>query len=91
MKSCAYIEQCKNLSDKHGLQMPKLASIFRERYCMDQFDQCARYRVAAVLGPMQIPDFMLPSQIEWAAQIIQEKKSESSTAVIRQTSSGPIP
>lgn len=74
-KSCTLIDQCQFLIQNEE-NMPKLRNMFRERYCLGSFEQCARYQVAMSLGMRNVPEFMLPSQNEWAWQIIQEQKME---------------
>lgn len=83
MKSCKYLGSCGILADGNGASMPKMRSLFRERYCLNNAGQCARFRIAEAVGFAQVPEFMLPSQIEWADQIINEQKS----AVVSRTSS----
>ena len=81
MKSCVYCNKCTILTE-NGKDMPKLASLFKVQYCTDKFDQCARYQVARSFGLKEVPEFMLPSQIEWADQIIKEQKSSRQTAAV---------
>jgi hypothetical protein len=83
---CDYCTQCTILTE-NGKEMPKLASLFKERYCTDQFDQCARYQVARSVGLNGVPELMLPSQVEWAQQIIKEQKSGRQTAAVSPISS----
>ncbi len=71
----------------NGKEMPKLASLFKVRYCTDQFDQCARYQVARTVGLKEVPEFMLPSQVEWAEQIIKEQNTSRQTVAVSQLSS----
>jgi hypothetical protein len=33
---------------------------------------CARYQIASTLGDPFVPSLMLPSQIEWAQQILKD-------------------
>ena len=77
MKTCQYSNRCSFLQD-HDNQMPKLTTLLREKYCLGQFEQCARYQVAVSLGSQRVPAYMLPSQAEWAEQIIKEQKTACS-------------
>lgn len=84
-KACSLIEQCQFLIQNEE-NMPKLRNLFRERYCLGSFDQCARYQVGISTGLKNVPEFMLPTQNEWACQIIQEIKLEQIEANVSQPS-----
>ncbi|HPY77177.1 MAG TPA: hypothetical protein PLQ45_04980 [Anaerohalosphaeraceae bacterium] len=78
MKICQYSNQCSFLL-VHDNDMPKLTTLLRKKYCRGQFEQCARYQVFISLGSQRVPAYMLPSQTEWAEQIIKEQKSACAT------------
>lgn len=84
-KTCSLIEQCQFLIQNEE-SMPKLRNLFRERYCLGSFDQCARYQVGISTGLKNVPEYMLPTQNEWACQVIQERKAEGKESQISQSS-----
>ena len=87
MKHCEFYENCELFSADQSIHMPKLFSMFRERYCLGGHDQCARYHVTRRAGKQYVPSFMLPTQMEWAEMIVKELKDEQANAGIRQPSS----
>lgn len=87
MEHCEFYECCELFTDENATHMPKLAKMFRERYCTDNFDQCARYQVAVQAGRQYVPTYMLPTQTEWAQQIVKELRDEQSLVEKRYDSS----
>ena len=87
MRHCDFYERCKLFHDSDSCTMPKLANMFKERYCLGHSNECARCRVASAIGIQHVPEFMLPSQIDWADQIIKEHKDEQKKEKVSQTSS----
>ena len=82
---CPFFEQCTFQIQNHA-NMPKLKNMFRVQYCFVSFEQCARYQLGLSVGCQRGPDFMLPTQNEWAQQIIQDVKAETGRRPISQTS-----
>ncbi len=82
---CPFFEQC-TFQIQNDSNMPKLRNMFRVQYCFESFEQCARHQVALSVGCQQVPDFMLPTQNEWAQQIIQDVKAGTGRRPISQTS-----
>lgn len=74
MAHCPRIDNCAFLKDEMYQQMTRLLERFQELYCQDQFTSCACYKIASALDESFIPPVMLPSQVEWADQIIRENK-----------------
>jgi hypothetical protein len=79
MAGCPKKEVCTLLTDKSFQKMPGLLQRFRQNYCDDEFSLCARYKVAAACGDHLVPETMLPTQIDWAMQIIQEESPASNS------------
>lgn len=60
MTDCEYVSRCAGLST-HLSERPVLESLYRHKYCREEWSKCARFAVA-VSGPMPIPDDLLPNQ-----------------------------
>lgn len=74
MAGCPKKDVCFLLTDKTFQKMPALLQRFRKNFCEGDFSLCARYKVAAACADAAVPASMLPTQIDWALQIIQEGK-----------------
>ena len=61
---CAYFEQA------HMRQLEGLSSLYRSRYCEDDFERCARHRVMEVLGPTSVPADLRPNDHTKATEMI---------------------
>jgi hypothetical protein len=69
---CPFLVQC-NFIRENRTKMSELVARIESRYCTKSACcRCARFRVAQVLGPVAMPPLMLPEQIDWARQIIEE-------------------
>lgn len=75
MADCPKKDVCTLLTDKTFQKMPGLLQRFRQNFCDSEFALCARYQVAAECGDAVIPEPMLPTQIDWARQLILESKT----------------
>ena len=85
MESCDFYETCELFNQECASNMPRLVSMFKVQYCQGDPSQCARSLVAAEIGRQHVPEFMLPTQIEWALQIIKEQKDERDSVAVKQT------
>lgn len=50
--------------------MPVLARQYRARYCVTDWQACARFAVAEETGPSAVPDGLLPNQHERGYEIV---------------------
>jgi len=69
MAECVCLPGCPFFNDKMQ-NMPALAGIMKKRYCMDDFDSCARYMVFTKLGKEKVPMDLYPNQVERANEIL---------------------
>ncbi|MBN1123737.1 MAG: hypothetical protein JXA82_01930 [Sedimentisphaerales bacterium] len=72
MGHCPRIADCAFLKEEIYRNMPRLLQRFQNTYCQNRFTDCACYKIASVLGDQFVPSLMLPSQIEWAQQILKD-------------------
>ncbi|MDO9558017.1 MAG: hypothetical protein Q7J82_10685 [Coriobacteriia bacterium] len=61
--TCKHIGYCALTRDDAGYS-PELVRIIRTKWCHADYTQCARYRVARVLGPKAVPVDFFPTEIE---------------------------
>ena len=79
MARCQFADSCAFLQDDVFRQMRGLIQRFQHSYCHDNFSGCARYKIASTLGESYVPSPMIPSQLEWAEQILKEHKDSLRT------------
>lgn len=69
---CPFNNQCV-LINQNQSKMPGLIHRVQENYCtLKSCFKCARFCVYRALGIDAVPELMLPTQTEWAKQIIEE-------------------
>lgn len=71
MASCERLSKCPvvNNSDQ-GPETP--SGRIKEKYCYDNFSECARYMVLEAVGGEFVPADLQPDQAERAKEIIEE-------------------
>jgi hypothetical protein len=62
MADCECLAKCPFFNDKMA-NMPSMADIMKHRYCHDDWDTCARYRVFKALGREHVPSDLFPNQV----------------------------
>jgi hypothetical protein len=77
MAHCPLFERCAFLKDDTFRKMQGLIHRFQETYCHDNFSGCARYKIASVLGESFVPAPMMPTQIDWARQVLSDQVPSS--------------
>jgi hypothetical protein len=69
---CPYVDSCVFLRENRT-KMPELIARIQADYCTNPACcRCARFRISQSLGLDKVPALMLPDQIDWARQIVQE-------------------
>ena len=69
---CPFMDQCRFLHENRT-KMPELIARIQDTYCTKPACcRCARFRISQSLGLAKVPALMLPDQIDWARQIVQE-------------------
>lgn len=69
MTDCPRARECAFYNDKMS-SISGLAPLYKITYCTNQFDACARYLVAQILGTKAVPADLLPNQIQKAYEVI---------------------
>jgi hypothetical protein len=70
---CENLSVCPFFNDKLP-NMPKTTSLLKTRYCLGDYNSCARYIVFKALGREKVPRDLWPSEIERAQKILEENK-----------------
>ncbi|MEW6515644.1 MAG: hypothetical protein AB1439_01890 [candidate division FCPU426 bacterium] len=63
MEECPRFKTCPFFSDQ-TINPPRFASLYKIRYCMHDFQSCARYQVGSKIGFNQVPTDLLPGELE---------------------------
>ncbi len=71
MEQCSLTEGCIFFNDKMA-NMPSMAEMYKNRYCKNDFAQCARFRVFAVQGRENVPVDLYPNDGDRAGRILGE-------------------
>lgn len=50
--------------------MPSMATMYKGRYCAQDFESCARYRVFAAVGRENVPKDLYPNELERVTLVI---------------------
>ena len=73
MSECECLAKCPFFNDKMA-NMPSMASLLKQKYCMDEWRACARHRVFVELGREAVPVDLFPNQEDQATAVLLEAK-----------------
>ena len=71
MADCPSIAGCPFYNDKMA-DRPALADIYKKRYCKENNEICARWKVASTLGKEAVPSDLFPNQFDKAEALISK-------------------
>ncbi len=69
MADCKLIETCIFFNDKMA-EMPTMADMYKDRYCRDDFEGCARFAVFSAIGRENVPTDLYPNDMARAQSLI---------------------
>lgn len=69
MPECECLSKCPFFNDKME-GTPAMAKMIKEKYCLGDNNDCARYMVFRTLGREKVPSDLYPVQNDRAKQII---------------------
>ena len=69
MAECQCLSGCPFFNDKMQ-NMPSMAGMIKEKYCLGDNTACARYMVFKTLGREKVPPDLYPAQGDRAKQIL---------------------
>lgn len=67
--ACSLIEGCIFFNDKMT-NMPSMAAMYKDRYCQDSFETCARYEVFKAVGRENVPRDLYPNETAKVSDIL---------------------
>lgn len=71
--SCALTETCIFFNNKMA-NMPSMASMYKQRYCQDAFETCARYQVFKAVGRENVPADLYPNEADKVDEVVSAVK-----------------
>lgn len=69
MAGCECLEKCAFFHDRME-NMPAMAEMLKNRYCLGDYRACARHRVFERLGREAVPGDLFPADAEYADRIL---------------------
>lgn len=73
MSECSLTKGCIFFNDKMEAK-PGLTSMYKNKYCKGNYEDCARYMVATTIGRGEVPSNMFPNMKEKAEEIISNNR-----------------
>lgn len=68
---------CKNIEHCPMPLEDGVGPVFKKRYCLDGWDQCARFQVMSAVGGEHVPRMLLPNMNDEARSIILRVRSDT--------------
>lgn len=72
--ACALTETCIFFNDKMA-SMPSMANMYKQRYCQEAFESCARYQVFKSVGRENVPKDLYPNEGDKVESVIADAKN----------------
>jgi len=69
MAECELLKTCIFFNDQMEA-MPAVANLMKNRYCKDDYAECARMKVVKAVGREKVPTDMFPNQDDYAQEVI---------------------
>ncbi|MDP2151210.1 MAG: hypothetical protein Q8K13_16370 [Parvibaculum sp.] len=73
MSACELGTECIFFNDRMA-KMPSMAEMYKKRYCLGDFDSCARFAVFKAINRDAVPQDLYPNEVEKAVELIQASK-----------------
>ena len=71
MADCPYIKACPFFNDRMK-DTEGMGKIYKNKYCLSVYAECARYMVCTAKGKEAVPVTMYPNMLKKAQEIIAE-------------------
>ncbi len=66
---CDCLPGCPFFNEKMPIESG-LGKLYREKYCLGEFNECARHKVKEALGKEKVPISLYPNMLDKAEKII---------------------
>ena len=76
MAQCECLSGCPFFYDKME-NMPAMAEMYKNKYCLGSSDNCARHIVFSTLGKSAVPTDLYPNDMSYAKRVITDAKTAS--------------
>lgn len=73
MATCEKLEKCPFYQGEMKMESG-LGLLYKQKYCEGDKTQCARYMIAATVGPAFVTNDVYPNMTDFAKQIIEANK-----------------
>jgi hypothetical protein len=70
MRECPRLITCPFFNEKMP-DKPATTELYKQRYCRDEYEKCARYMVFIKLGKEKVPADLFPNDIKRAQDILK--------------------
>jgi hypothetical protein len=74
MSECICLPKCLFFNDKMA-NMPVMAEHMKQRFCLGNNNECARYKVFTTLGRDKVPENLFPNNYDRALEIIATEQA----------------
>ena len=70
MKKCPVLENCRFFNDIIE-NMPSISGSLKERYCLGNNTECARFRIFTEIGKEHLPYDVFPHEMDKAEKLVR--------------------
>ncbi|HIJ78551.1 MAG: hypothetical protein OEY01_05435 [Desulfobulbaceae bacterium] len=70
MNECERMDRCRYFLE-HLKELEAVQEMWKRKFCKGDKNQCARYMVLKELGVDQVPDYLVPTQVDKAKEILK--------------------
>lgn len=70
MGDCVCLDTCPFFNGRMA-SMPAMAEMIKGKYCLDEFESCARHMVFKALGRESVPVDLFPNDLGFATQTLE--------------------
>ena len=69
MAECKFLRGCPFFNDKMPIDSA-MGKIYKNKYCLGEYNICARYKIATQLGKEKVPVNLYPNMFDRAEEIL---------------------
>ena len=80
MPNCECLSDCPYFQTNMLREVEAIAEMRRRKYCRGDYTMCARYMVFKALGRENVPQDLLPSEVQRAKELIEKAEMNTNHA-----------